>query len=233
MTSHEMLLEQADLYALDALEADEVREFEYHLQSCPTCQQELASAQAAVAALVPDQTAPTHLWPAIAASLDDVDEEVVVEFRARPGRRTGLQAVTAVAAGAALVVAGVLVGSARSDDGTSSIADAASKAADAPGSTSVALGAQGSVVAEVVISEDGLGYLIPTESLPALEESRTYQLWVVNGEGAVISAGVFGSDPPPSLFTWTGDITGIALTREVAGGVTVSDGDVVAAVTDI
>ena len=43
-------------------------------------------------------------------------------------------------------------------------------------------------------------------------------------------AGVLGNEPVPSRFTWTDDVAGFALTREVAGGVVSSEGDVVSVV---
>jgi hypothetical protein len=43
---------------------------------------------------------------------------------------------------------------------------------------------------------------------------------------------VLGNRPGPSTFTWTGEVTGFALTREIAGGVVSSAGDVVAVITD-
>jgi hypothetical protein len=55
---------------------------------------------------------------------------------------------------------------------------------------------------------------------------------VINDIEDVISAGVLGNEPAPATFTWTGDTTGFALTREVAGGVVSSAGDVVSVITD-
>lgn len=59
------------------------------------------------------------------------------------------------------------------------------------------------------------------------------QLWVTNDGGVVISAGVLAHRPKPATFTWTGSVSGFALTREVAGGVTASEGDVVSVITDV
>ena len=63
--------------------------------------------------------------------------------------------------------------------------------------------------------------------LAPLDEARTYQLWVLTPDELAISAGVLGNDPAPSRFTWSGDVAGFALTREVAGGVETTAGDVV------
>jgi hypothetical protein len=82
-------------------------------------------------------------------------------------------------------------------------------------------------VARVILTASGQGFFVPDDRLPPLELSKTYQLWVVTSDEAVISGGVLGNDPRPSAFTWDGPVSGFALTREVAGGVPVSAGDVV------
>ncbi len=45
----------------------------------------------------------------------------------------------------------------------------------------------------------------------------------------MISAGVLGHDPARSPFQVVGSVTGFAITEEVAGGVPVSEGTLVAA----
>jgi hypothetical protein len=85
----------------------------------------------------------------------------------------------------------------------------------------------------VVLTADGYGYVVPGEDLAALGVDRTYQLWVITDDELVISAGVLGNDPKPAIFIWNGGVSGFALTREVAGGVVSSAGDVVSVVTDL
>jgi anti-sigma-K factor RskA len=104
---------------------------------------------------------------------------------------------------------------------------AAERAATEPGSVVVDLATAEGTVARVIVTADGEGFLIPA-ALDPLSPDRTYQLWVITPEEAVISAGVLGPEPRPARFTWSGDIAGFALTREVAGGVVSSAGDVVA-----
>jgi hypothetical protein len=85
-------------------------------------------------------------------------------------------------------------------------------------------------VAEVVLTGEGDGFILPTETLDPLGPDRTYQLWVITPDEQVISAGVLGNDPGPARFTWTGEVAGFALTREAAGGVVSSEGDVVSVI---
>jgi anti-sigma-K factor RskA len=110
---------------------------------------------------------------------------------------------------------------------------AADRIAEEPGSIVGDFVVDDAAVAQVVLSSDGQGFVIPTNDLPALEQTRTYQLWVVNDTEDVISAGVLGNSPVPATFTWTGEVTGFALTREVAGGVVSSAGDVVSVISDV
>ena len=140
--------------------------------------------------------------------------------------------LSAIAAALAITLGGVLIAS-NSLSPEEAIIAAAQSAAAEPGSTVAALAVDDVTVAEVVLTSDGSGFVLPSEALVDLDESRTYQLWVINDEGDVISGGVLGSSPQASSFTWTDGASGFALTRETAGGVAVSEGDVVAVVTDI
>jgi anti-sigma-K factor RskA len=135
----------------------------------------------------------------------------------------------AVAALAAFVlgVVAVVQTVARNDlSGPSGVVAAAEAAADDPGSIVTDFETDDGVVGQVVLTADGEGFLIPSD-LDPLDEARTYQLWVLTPDEQAISAGVLGNDPAPSRFTWSGDVAGFALTREVAGGVERTSGDVV------
>jgi Anti-sigma-K factor rskA len=152
----------------------------------------------------------------------------VVPIERRRSRWTGW-APLAVAALVALVlgVVAVVQTIARNDlSGPSGVVAAAEAAADQPGSIIADFETDEGVVGQVVLTADGEGFVIPSD-LDPLDEARTYQLWVVTPDEQVISAGVLGNDPPPSRFTWSGEVAGFALSREVAGGVESTAGDVV------
>src|SRR4051812_10895798 len=77
---HERWAELAAGYALSALEPAEEAEFRAHLAGCPACQHAVAAHErvaAELGAAVPPATPPPGLWDAIAARLDDGDEEAV------------------------------------------------------------------------------------------------------------------------------------------------------------
>lgn len=120
------------------------------------------------------------------------------------------------------------------DDGLTgdSIVAAASQLADQPGTFAGEFTVDDVTVARVFLSADGRGFVIPTEALGHLDEARTYQLWVNNDTEDVISAGVPGYTPEPSTFTWTGEVAGFALTREIGGGVVSSEGHVVSVIIE-
>jgi anti-sigma-K factor RskA len=223
------------LYALDALEDAERDRFERHLQSCAECEASLAEQRRAASALVPDEPASDATWEristAIATGAADRAENVV------PLRRdvsdTVWKAVAGIAAAAAVVFAGfALLGGGPDPASSEGIVAAAEEVAAEPGTFVGDFLVEDVSVARVVLSSDGRGFVIPTDELVALDPERTYQLWVINDIEDVISAGVLGNDPAPATFTWTGETTGFALTREVAGGVISSAGDVVSVITD-
>lgn len=235
MSNHEML-DLAPLHALDALESGEQRQFEAHLETCTECEASLAGYREVASNLVHDQPADDETWQRIIAAIaieDESDGAEVVEMpRSRSGNgRMWLTTVAAVAA----VVFGTLYamdgaqGEPLDSDG---IVAAAEQVADRPGSFIGDFLVEEVAVAQVILSDDGRGFLIPTDELDPLDETRSYQLWVINDTEDVISAGVLGNDPDPATFTWTGAVTGFALTREVAGGVVSSEGDVVSVIAN-
>lgn len=226
MMVHDRLLEMVDLYALDALPAGEETELERHMDGCPSCEAELATALSVTAALIPDSEPPDHVWDRIVSELDPPHGGLVVLWR---HRRFHWSTVTTIAAVILIALAGLLMTS----NGQDTVVAAAESARAESGSVVADLVMDDVTLVRVVLTAEGQGYVLPTETLASLDASRTYQLWVITSDEQVISAGVLGNAPVPSTFTWQGDVSGFALTREVAGGVPASAGDVVSVVTDL
>jgi len=222
------------LYALDALDAEERDGFERHLQSCADCEASLAEHRSAATALVPDQPSSDATWERISSAIaTEADDRAGVVPLRRDFSNTVWKTVAGIAAAAAFVFAGfALLGGDPDPMSSEGIVAAAEEVAAEPGTFVGDFVVEDVSVARVVLSSDGRGFVIPTEELVALDPERTYQLWVINDIEDVISAGVLGNDPAPATFTWTGETTGFALTREVAGGVISSAGDVVSVITD-
>ncbi|HEY6634680.1 MAG TPA: anti-sigma factor [Acidimicrobiia bacterium] len=228
------LHELVALYALDALEGDERDRFERHLAECPTCQGELAGHRATASTLVADEAPSEETWEKIRAAVASPGAEII-PLSADSGDSRNWRWVAAIASIAALVFGAILVADllrAGEVDDTTVLA-AAEQAATEEGAIVSDFLVDDVAVAQVVLTRDGRGYVIPTDELAALESDRTYQLWVINDAAEVISAGVLGADPAPAVFTWTGDVSGFALTREVAGGVISSAGDVVSVISEV
>lgn len=232
MTSHDQLVGLAPLYALDALTEPETREFEAHLPQCDACRRELDEHVETTASMIADEPAPPGVWERIVAEIGEEPPAAPVTDLTRARSSSAWRWLAGAAAAAALAFGGFVAAQLADVTGLveEDIAAAADEAAEQPGSIVADFLVEGSSVARLVLTADGQGFVVPTDELAPLEESRTYQLWVVNTDEQVISAGAMGHDPGASTFTWTGKVAGFALTREVAGGVVSSEGDVVSVI---
>ncbi len=231
MSNH--IIEDLALYALDALPPAEQARVEEHLNTCADCEKELAEYQTAAAALVPDEAPSELTWKRIQARIREEDTTTTAVEQPQAVGAPAWNWRMGIAAAAALVVgvlgAQVFSSSELTGNGIVAAAEQAATQGDAVVTEFVV---DSETVAQVILTAEGQGYVIPT-NLDPLDSSRTYQLWVLNDQGEAVSGGVLGSEPGPSTFTWTAEITGFALTREVAGGVISSAGDVVAVTTDV
>jgi hypothetical protein len=172
------------------------------------------------------------IWERIAHEVGfDRDEATTPEGTGQPNvvpmrtRRRNL--FISVASVAAALVIGVAAGSILFDSAPD-LRETAVAAATESGSTSIKMESPvtSDVTASVVLTADGTGYLI-ADSLPALPADRTYQLWVIVDD-QVVSAGLLGNDPDVVQFRTEGNVVGMAISEEVAGGVVVSQNDPVA-----
>jgi len=230
-------------YALDAVSDEERQAVEEHLLVDPRARQEVAEHREVATLLAWSGTAaPEGLWDRIAAQLDEpapapmgrlaevmsleqARADLAAGAAARPSRRRWMRsaAAWAVASAAAAVVAIVVVSSVRTDRNESPLAAAVAEArADRESQITSLQGADGTVVGEAIIDQDGHGFLV-VSGLPALSSDRTYQLWGVIGE-QVISLGVIGPAPDIEPFSVDAPVSQVVITNEVAGGV-VSNGN--------
>lgn len=230
--THDQLLELTPLYALDALTTEEARELEAHLGDCSACQAELDEYFSTMASLTPDEPAPQGVWDRIVDAIDTEEAAAPVTDLAERRSSRAWTWVTGLAAAAALVFGGLLLTNVINDSllQESTLVSAAEEAAATADSIVADFIVNDSSVAQIILTSTGQGFVVPTDDLDPLDSSRTYQLWVINTDQQAISAGALGHDPSVSTFTWTGDVTGFALTREVAGGVVSSEGDVVSVI---
>lgn len=239
--SHEEIQELLGAYALDAVDADEAAAVEAHLQTCPRCAAEVADHREVAAMMAySGAPAPEGVWTKIVEALEEPPPEMNLPISAPGGERPaapvtdlstrrGLrQWIPMTAVAAALLVIGLVAGAVFVGDGDgdapqeqaiSTLDDLAREALNDPSSTRVELAApgNGSTTATAAVEADGSGYLIGT-SLPALDESQTYQLWGLRGDEK-ISLGVLGRRPGVVAFHLDDGLDALAVTAEVAGGV--------------
>ncbi len=229
-------LDDLALYALDALESDEVGAIEAHLAVCAACRQELAAHEEALGALVEDGPPPA-LWDAVRAQIRDGEptsvngsplhpvgpDQARLEQSAR--RRRMRHRLAALAAAAAVVaVLGVGVGTRlnHDDNGSGTVAGIST---DGP-TVAVLADAHGADVARVVTNDDG--DVLVLEELPRLSAERTYQLWSVDGPRAV-SLGLVGDGHDEAVpVSLPADTTTLAISDEPARGSITPTGPVVA-----
>jgi anti-sigma-K factor RskA len=217
-------------YALDALDADERRQVEEYLAQNPAARSEVDELRetAASLALSPaagaDEAAPAELWQRISQSIADEPKSQAPadELAARRQRRRTpwVVAVASVAAALVLVLGAQVVSLNGRLDDSRTVAAAFDRAAKAKGAKNVALQADGTDVARVVVLPDGSGFL-KADALPKLPDDQTYQLWALTGDPdrpTAISAGVLGSQPQAVGFHTNGPVDALALTVEHEGG---------------
>ena len=186
----------AALYALDALEGEDLVRYEAHLLANPEARTEVdefhrTAARMAAATSAP---APAAMRSNVLGSLSSVRQEpprLDVE-RARR-RRASPRRIAAIAAAVVLVFAagigGYGVGNGGSTAGTE-IADGLTSILASEDATLVDFESQNGLSARLVYSESSQGAVIVADSLPSPPEGSTYELWKVR-DGAPVSAGLF------------------------------------------
>lgn len=243
MNAHEEIADLLGSYALDAVDAEEAAVVEAHLSECPRCAAEVADHREVAAMLAhTGAPAPEGLWTRISASLEETPPEMnfpfltadrssspVVDLAERRRDRAPRWLPAAVAA--ALVVVALFAGTAINGDGGSDdpseqlaaadLEDVARRVMNDDDAARVVLASpDGDLEAPAAIDGDGAGYLMGN-ALPALDGAQTYQLWGIRGD-LVVSLGVLGPSPGVVSFHAGDGVDGLAITKEVAGGVVLS-----------
>jgi anti-sigma-K factor RskA len=198
-------------YALDALDAHEVRAFEEHLRDCERCRDEVAMLRGAAASLAHDAPA--------AAPPPELRERILATARAERGNVVPLRprwaapvaAVAAVAACAALafgIWAATLNRTLGSREAALHEQERALAVAASPDARRIPLtGGHGALV----VTGDGRAALLLAD-LPEPGRGKAFEAWVVSG----------GSAQPAGVFSARGRAAAIALERDVPAGATVA-----------
>lgn len=234
--THAEVRELLGVYAIDATDDDEAAIVEGHLDDCAPCRAEVMEHREVVSLMAAGWVpAPDGVWDRIASSLEEAPPAMRppvalggARERRRERRSGPVRALAAVGVAAAvglmsLMVVKVLDTSDRVGElaGAVDVERAADNAARQADARKVVLtSADGQHSAEAVVLPDGTGYLRKT-NLPKLTSDKTYQLWAVVGTSK-ISVGVLGDSPGTVAFRAAGNISALAITEEVAGGVVAS-----------
>ena len=235
--THDEIQELLGAYALHALEPDEVEIVEQHLEGCPRCQQEVRGHREVTALLAnTGGAAPDGLWDKISTQLEEAPppmrlslpegEAQVIALAPRRRERSNRFVAAAVGTAAAVVIGLLGAQVVRQDNRISSLEAALDGSSIADADTATLVSAHGDLRTDAVLLANGTGYLL-TDDLPPLTEAQTYQLWGVTAHG-LISLGLLGAEPTDVVPFQAGhDVSGLAITQEVAGGVTQSTNDAV------
>ncbi len=251
--AHTDLQELLGVYALDALDEDERRRVGQHLAGCSRCREEVEQHHEVVAALSGETLeAPEGVWNRIVGELNAeasaFDLAPVVPLRRRSVRIGSVAWMASAAAVVVALTAALIAQSGRIGDLNSQLTgqeqqiaslaaalerdplqQAVTAALADPGARVANLTADGVAGAMlIVVLPDGTGFVF-RNTLDPLPEDSTYQLWAVVDQ-RVISAGVLGNQPDVVPFHIDPEgLEGLVITREVAGGVAVSEAEPVVA----
>ncbi|MEV0259884.1 anti-sigma factor [Streptomyces sp. NPDC050617] len=228
-------------YALGALSGQEAAEFESHLARCPACAREVRELRetAARLAVAVAEVPPAQLRTRVMAALPGVRqlpparrEAAVVPPRRRLRHR--LPQLAAAACLAAALAAGGLALDARHDAGRQR--DSAARAEQRAAALSSLMAAPDAAFHTAALKGGGSATLVASErqgrsalvydGLPALPDSRVYQLWYSRG-GTMVPAGLIapGGAGGATLLTGTPrGADGVGVTVEPAGGSTAPTG---------
>lgn len=187
MNDHEHLLDLIPAYALDALDAEERAALEARLAVDAAARQLLAEYEQVAGQLaltaVPVQPVPPGLT-------DDLRRLVRSRAAAKPGGRRRLWAAVAAAAAILLILAVVLRTPPAADPaGTFASLQAQADAHRLP--LQAAADVAAALTGELVVAPDGSQAVIRVSDLPAIRPDQTFQLWLRDVDGQVVSGGLF------------------------------------------
>lgn len=214
----------AGLYALDALEGDDLERFEAHLATNAELREEVAGFRATAARLseVSAASPRPELRERVLAQVAMTRQDApVVRLDERRGTRARTRAVLAAAAAALVLLAG-MGGYLLADSGSEDESQVARVLA-APDAQVVPLTGVDSTEAagHVIVSKESGKVVVVSSKMPPAAEGRTYELWKLDADGAH-KAALFEPDETGKVEA-TVDVsldgaTGFAITDEPDGG---------------
>ena len=181
------------LYAVDALEGDELARFEAHLATCPECRAEVEGFRETTAAMATTATVapPSSARDAVLAEVSRTRQvpPVIDEVAAHRTHRRRWGAVVAVAAAVVVIaaIAGVFVRNASTHAReTDQIAAVVSR----DDAQTVKLSGEDHESVKLVWSPSANEAVLLSDDLAPPPEGKTYELWAVAGDSAAQAARV-------------------------------------------
>jgi anti-sigma-K factor RskA len=215
----------AGLYALDAIDGEVLTEFEQHLSTCASCQQEVHEFRATAGRLGTSMAVapPPALRDSVLAAIGNVRQEapaIVKPIRRRPAW------FAPFAVAAALVLAfGVL----RTVNNRPDVITAQT-VINARDARAITLTAPDGVQTKAYVSAKLDRVALTADGMTPAPAGKSYQLWLIGPNGAD-SAGIM--DPPPggvpAAVLLDGKLSGhqkMAITLEPAGGLPKASGPI-------
>jgi len=213
-------------YALDALDAEEAREYERHLAGCERCRSELAELSEGAAALAFGVEAPAPPDALRERILDHARSERANVVPLRPRWTRAAKVATAIAAAAAVVLAISTASLLRSLDSERSARERADRAVAVlsdPDAQRVPLqGGHGVLVTGM------RGSALVIRDLDRAPAGMTYEAWVIEN-GRPIPAGTFDGGPDTTVHRLDRPVppgSQVAVTVERDGGVDAPTGEI-------
>ena len=216
-------------YTLDALDGDEVRALEEHLQTCASCREELAAyrelGEGLLAAIPPHQP-PAELRRRLKESLPSRQESHA------PGRKWSLGQI---ALGMALVLLlGITLFSVFQAQALQRQQAALARQINSsqvalamlayPSTRTLPLG-DGNIAGNLLVDPDRNVAAMIVWNLPVLPEDQAYQIWLIDPQGKRTSGGTFRSEKDQPFTTVSilasaafSSFSGLGVTVEPAGG---------------
>lgn len=208
--SHSEIQELLGAYALDAVDQPERAMIESHLQSCESCRAELDDHRRLAETLRRHTTRVSLL--ASTESNGSAQATIHVAPRGRV-RRWGLPLATAILV---LLLAALFVqGQIRDDRLTETTAhiERLERVQLAPVDPAAVVTALRTPADQAVVNRGGGSYAI-NSALPRPGDGQIYQLWRVDGTGAIAAAAGLGQHPDAVVFSLAAGVTGFVLTVE-------------------
>lgn len=219
-------------YVLDALDDDERRRFEEHMERCAACREEVADLVEVTGALAESvaEPVPASLRARVLSEVETTRQELPLAGRRPSHRWRRLATVAAAAALLAVAVLGVSLW--RQAEGQLTEAEelvAITAAAD--GQRTVLESDIGTL--QVIVSESRGRMAVVGDEVPDPADERTYELWSITDEGPT-SLGTF--DPADGAVQVVVDAPGadagqVGITEEPDGGSPAPTGPILASGT--